>query len=267
MGRITRQEDASLSILFDLALMNMEALESDRVRDAYSVQAACLHHVLHILKRHLFSWSAWVRAVGGNDAEPTAAQGEESDQISPANKSHDPIIRSLPDDLHISQREVLLKGGSAKLHAQQVTHATMGPITTDEPARVYPRFAAVGAAQHRLHPVLLLSQIDQFHPALDRNALLVGQVFSQDSLGDVLRDEKRIGIEAVNEASEIEVSQLFLLAQDAETLRLVPPSQKSVRQANLFKEFKRACLYARRSRPGCCLLGLVDDATEHSVTG
>src|SRR5881396_4164404 len=75
----------------------------------------------------------------GNDAESTAAQGEESDQTSPANKPHDPIIRSLSGDLHISQREVLLKGGSAKPHAHQVTHATMCPITTDEPARVYPR--------------------------------------------------------------------------------------------------------------------------------
>ena len=139
--RVARQEHAALGIVPDLALVDAEGREPDRIRHHDAGRAAMRHQGVDLLQGRIGMGLALLcRPEIGDHPPPVADDREESQDAVAMPEDVQMVFGVETGDVAVSQRPVRLERRALERETQPVPHRRMGAVAADQPVGLQ-RFA------------------------------------------------------------------------------------------------------------------------------
>jgi len=233
VGRITGQEDTANALTVDLALIDPEVAQPDRIVGAIAGSQPLLHQALDLLER-------WIRSLRSrdiaNDAEAIHVDWKQGqDPIGIPNHRH--LIGGCGAvELHVRQDPVRFQGFTAEGQTEAVAHHAVGAITAQQIAALHRLLAAVSPAELRADSALGLRKIGELDLAFNLHATLRQQL-GQHRLGAVLGNHQGVRERAVN-LGEGQLHQHVPSRLDPSTMALNPRPQEGLDTAVEIQQFQ-----------------------------
>src|SRR5260370_19198059 len=137
----------------------MESREFRRLRRTRSRRTAGINGLLNFLQGDL-PCEYLARLIRNHDAVASISHGEVANEIALMEKGENLIVGQVPGQAHVAHRKTLFKGRPGEIESEQIAYCTMCPVSADQPATPDAFDLSIRMAQHGLHPLFVLRELD-----------------------------------------------------------------------------------------------------------
>ena len=235
VGRVPRQKDPADAVAVDLALVDAEMAQPDRIVGAEARSQALIDERLDLLQAGVSRLRS--RDIT-NDPETIPDDREEGQDPVRIPDHRDLIGRSGTIELDVRQDPIRFEGLTAVGQTQPVPHGAVGAIAAQQIAALHRLLTAICSGQFRTDTALGLGKVAELELPLDLHAPL-GQQLGEHRLGAVLGNHQGVGEWALNPGKG-QGDQQALTRLDPGTVALKSGLQERLHTAMKVQQFQGA---------------------------